>query len=85
MKQKIKNWHSRKFPITTDDVVFTEMVTASKNVRNFMEYYIAGGDDFKFIGECGFKGLMFSCLVPDDEYCKYELVILFGRLKRRLV
>ena len=62
------------------NVQFTEILTVGKKVIDFNESQIIDYIKMTHIGQCNFKGDMFSAYVPDNEHYAHELVVLFGNI-----
>lgn len=62
------------------NIQFTEILTVDRKVVDFNENLIAEHFQMTHIGNCDFKGDMFSAYVPDETYFANELVILFGNI-----
>lgn len=62
------------------NVEFTQTLSMGNKVIDFNESQISNHIKMTHIGNCDFKGDMFSAHVPDEEHYAYELVILFGRI-----
>jgi hypothetical protein len=61
-------------------IQFTEILTVDRKVVDFNENLIAKYFKMTHIGNCIFKGDMFSAYVPDETCFVNELVILFGNI-----
>lgn len=66
---------------------FNGIIEGNKKFRKFTNVdYIKliekhGAFDLRHIGECGYKGDMFTIKIPHDEHYNTETAILFGTLE----